>query len=122
MTSDGTLRIEVATVFRPLMVPARYKAAWGGRGSGKSHFFAGEMIRQAIKAAAETAEGLRAVCLREVQEDLRDSAKALLEAKIGAFGVSGLFRSYQDRIETPKGGVIVFQGLKDHTAESIKST
>jgi len=119
--TDGTLAIETAKVFRPLTAPSRYKGAWGGRGSGKSHFFAGLMVEEAVRCPGEVGEGLRAVCLREVQEDLRDSAKALLEAKIGAYGLGRLFRSYLDRIETPGGGVIVFQGLKDHTAESIKS-
>jgi hypothetical protein len=28
------LTVEHAPVFEPLLVPARYKAAWGGRGSG----------------------------------------------------------------------------------------
>lgn len=31
----STLRIMTAKVFEPLLVPARYKAAFGGRGSGK---------------------------------------------------------------------------------------
>ena len=31
-----TLRIPTAPVFRPLLEPARYKGAYGGRGSGKS--------------------------------------------------------------------------------------
>jgi phage terminase large subunit len=26
-----------------------------------------------------------------------------------------------DRIETPQGGVVIFMGMQDHTAESIKS-
>jgi hypothetical protein len=31
----STLRIPTARVFEPLLEPARYKAAFGGRGSGK---------------------------------------------------------------------------------------
>jgi hypothetical protein len=31
----STLRIPTARVFEPLLAPARYKAAFGGRGSGK---------------------------------------------------------------------------------------
>jgi hypothetical protein len=31
----STLRIPTAKVFEPLLMPARYKAAFGGRGSGK---------------------------------------------------------------------------------------
>ena len=50
---EGTkLRIATARVFAPLLAPARYKGAYGGRGSGKSHFF-GELMagaRAAIEA------------------------------------------------------------------------
>lgn len=31
----STIRIPTAKVFEPLLAPARYKAAFGGRGSGK---------------------------------------------------------------------------------------
>lgn len=31
----STLRIPTAKVFEPLLAPARYKAVFGGRGSGK---------------------------------------------------------------------------------------
>lgn len=31
----STLRIPTARVFEPLLAPSRYKAAFGGRGSGK---------------------------------------------------------------------------------------
>ena len=100
------------------MQPARYKAAYGGRGSGKSHFFAEQLIQDAI-----TVPGLRSVCIREVQKSLKESAKRLLEDKLSEFGIGegDGFRVLQDRIETPGGGVIIFQGMQDHTAESIKS-
>jgi phage terminase large subunit len=39
----STLQIKTARAFVPLLEPARYKGAHGGRGSGKSHFFA-EML------------------------------------------------------------------------------
>jgi phage terminase large subunit len=51
--------------------------AWGGRGSGKSHFF-GEMLVEECLAE----KGTLAVCLREVQKTLRDSSKRLIESKI----------------------------------------
>ncbi len=112
----STLQIEVARAFKPLLAPARYKGAWGGRGSGKSHFF-GEML---IKECLEE-RGTLAVCLREVQKTLRDSSKRLLEAKIQTLGVGSEFKVWNEKIETPGDGVIIFQGMQDHTAESIKS-
>jgi phage terminase large subunit len=32
-----------------------------------------------------------------------------------------MFRILNDKIETPGGGLIIFQGMQDHTAKSIKS-
>ena len=43
ISPEGKLTFGTADVFVPLLEPARYKGAYGGRGSGKSHFFA-EMI------------------------------------------------------------------------------
>ena len=40
----SVLDLPTAEVFEPLLVPARYKGAHGGRGSGKSHFFAEKLI------------------------------------------------------------------------------
>lgn len=63
------------------------------------------------------------VCIREVQKSLKDSAKRLLESKISEFGLGEVdgFKVFTDRIQTPGDGVIIFQGMQDHTAESIKS-
>lgn len=113
-----TLEINTAEVFRPLVegTDARYLAAWGGRGGGKSWFFAGLLVERALLQP-----GLRAVCVREVQRTLAQSAKRLIEDQIEAMGVGHMFRCLYDRIETPGGGVILFQGMMDHNAESVKS-
>jgi phage terminase large subunit len=47
----NALRIPTARVFETLLEPARDKGAWGGRGSGKSHFFAGLMIEDSACAS-----------------------------------------------------------------------
>lgn len=65
--------------------------------------------------------GLRAVCVREVQKSLKDSAKKLIEDKIKTLKVGHLFDILTSEIRTPGNGLIIFQGLKDHTAESVKS-
>lgn len=110
------LRVPVARAFQPLLLPARYKGAHGGRGSGKSHFFA---ERLPIEAIAK--RGLRAVCIREVQKSLKESAKRLIEDKLNALNIGPEFDVQAAEIRTPGGGVILFQGMQDHTAESIKS-
>ena len=117
------LQIDTAPVFEPLLVPARYKAAYGGRGSGKSHFFAGKLVEDSLAERGNSGEGLRSVCIREVLKALRDSAKRLIEDKLieMRLGEADGFRVYREQIETPGDGVITFQGMQDHTAESIKS-
>jgi phage terminase large subunit len=114
----STLRIETARVFRPLLDEARYKGAWGGRGSGKSHFFAGLLIEDSL-----IEKGLRSVCIREVQKSLKESAKRLIEDKLQEhnLGEADGFRVFREVVETPGDGIITFQGMQDHTAESIKS-
>lgn len=65
--------------------------------------------------------GSRGVCIREVQKTLKESAKRLIEDKIQTLGVADQFTVLNSEIQTPGGGVILFQGMQDHTAESIKS-
>jgi phage terminase large subunit len=110
------LSIATARIFEPLLAPSRYKGAWGGRGSGKSHFMAGAVVEHCLLHP-----GSRVVCIREVQKTLAQSAKLLIENKIQEFGVGSEFRVLYDRIETPGGGLIIFQGMQDQNAESIKS-
>lgn len=110
------LAIRRSPVFKPLTRRSRYKAAYGGRGSGKSQFFADLMVARAVAT-----RGFRGLCCREVQKSLKESAKRLIEDKIAARGVGHLFEVQESQIKTPGGGLIVFAGLQDHTAESIKS-
>ena len=117
MADGGELVINTPRWALPLLKPARYKGAKGGRGSGKSHFFAELLVEEAIADA-----DLHAVCIREVQKSLKFSAKKLIETKIQAFGVGHLFEVQETQIKRVGGdGVIIFQGMQDHTAESIKS-
>jgi phage terminase large subunit len=111
-----TLSIKTARTFRRLLEPARYKGVYGGRGSGKSHFF-GEMLVERCLLQP----GLRAVCVREVQKTLAQSSKRLIEYKLAELGVGSAFKVYHDRIVAPGDGLIIFVGMQDHTAESIKS-
>lgn len=72
-------------------------------------------------ARANSQLGFRAVCLREVQKSLKNSVKLLVEDKIRSKGLSGRFTILEAEIRTPGGGVIIFQGMQNHTADSIKS-
>lgn len=105
-------------IFAPLDKPARYKGAWGGRGSGKSHFMAERIILNHISKP-----GFRTICIREFQNSLRESSKRLIEDKLNQFslGAGDGFLVRQDSVLTPGGGIISFTGLADANAESIKS-
>ena len=105
------LVIDTAPVFEPLLHPARYKGAYGGRGSAKSHFFAELMVEENIR------ERLDNVCLRETLKSLEFSVKKLLELKIEAMNVGGYFEVQDRRILTKQGGVIIFEGMQNHTAD-----
>lgn len=101
----------------PLLRPARYKGVFGGRGSGKSHLFA-EMLVEAHVCDPDRST----VCIREVQKSLTQSVKRLVEAKIEALGVGHLFEVQEALIKSRKGrGLIIFAGMQNHTADSIKS-
>jgi phage terminase large subunit len=119
----STLRINTAKVFVPLLAPSRYKGAHGGRGSGKSHFFAEKLIEDCVVEPGDSGAGMRAVCIREVQKDLAQSSKLLIETKLTSLrlGEAQGFKIFRDVIETPKDGIMIFKGMNDYTADSIKS-
>lgn len=117
MINKGTLNIPTPEWALPLLEPARYKGAWGGRGSGKSHFFAESIIEAHV-----INQNSRSVCVREVQKSLSQSVKRLLELKINELGVQDYFEVQEAVIKSKRGdGLIIFQGMQNHTAESIKS-
>lgn len=112
-----SLEIDTPEWAEPLIASARYKGASGGRASGKSHFF-GEMAVEAMVCDPD----LRFVCIREVQRSLKFSAKALVEAKIKKLGVEDLFEVLTTEIRRKGGsGIMIFEGMQDHTADSLKS-
>ncbi len=111
----STLSIDTPRWALPLLQQARHKCAFGGRASGKSHFFAEKIIEDCI------VEKIDAVCVREIQNSIRLSVKKLIEAKIEKMGVGSLFEVQDQIIKCPHGGIIAFTGMQNHTAESIKS-
>jgi len=110
------LNIQVPRVFQKLVTaPARYRAAFGGRSSAKSHTFADLMIKRHMLARTDS------ICGREYQKSLVHSAKRLLEYKIRKYHLEDYFSIKDKRIDAPSGGIIIFEGIRDHTADSIKS-
>ena len=117
MTQTVELDIRTPAWAEPLLQPMRYKGASGGRSSGKSHFFAECAVEEMVCDPS-----LRFVCIREVQRSLRFSAKSLVESKIQSMGVTDLFDIFRNEIRRRNGdGVMIFEGMQEHTAESLKS-
>ena len=110
----STLKIPTAKVFESLLRPARYKGVFGGRGSGKSHFF-GELLVETCQAE----RGTLAVCIREAQRTLAQSSKRLIESKIAALGLGHGFKVFNDKIETPGDGLVIFRGMQGYTFKAV---
>jgi len=112
------IRFKVPKKLRPLdESKARYKGAKGGRGSGKSFYFADKLLDRFLDNP-----DLRWVCMREVQKSIAKSSKKLLEDRIDFHKLHDYFEVLQTEIRCKRGsGEIIFQGLQDHTADSIKS-
>lgn len=111
-----TVQFPTAKAFIPLVnSPSRYLAVYGGRGSGKSHFFSEQLIRRC------TAGKTRAVCIREVQNTIKDSVKQLLVDKIQKFNLGGFFEIRESEIRGANGSLIIFKGMQKYNAQNIKS-
>jgi phage terminase large subunit len=109
------LHIKVPEAYLPLEGPHRYIGAHGGRGSAKSHYFGERWLRESI------AERLDFVCLRETLKSLEFSVKKLLVSKIATYNAGAYFEVQDRRIMSSRGGVTIFEGMQNHTADSIKS-
>jgi phage terminase large subunit len=97
-----------------LFKPSRYKAFYGGRGSGKSHSAATALVIQAAQ------QPLRILCAREIQKSIKDSVKRLIDDKIAECGLSGHFESTETEIRGRNGSLFLFAGLRTNP-DSIKS-
>lgn len=103
-------------VFAPLWESRkRYLAAYGGRGSGKSWDRGLHLIVRMIHEEA------RAVCVREVQNSIKDSVHQLLIDTIQRENVGGDFSITETEIKGPGKSQVIYKGMKDLNAESVKS-
>ncbi len=118
MVAAHELDIETPRWAEDLLDPmARHLAAWGGRGSGKSHFYAELLVEEHVADPNQAS-----VCLREVQKSIKMSVKRLIEQKIKKLNVGYYFDVQDSIIKSRNGdGLILFQGMQNHTADSIKS-
>jgi len=99
-----------------LFKPRQFKVLHGGRGGGKSHGVAQWLILEAMAAKH------RILCVREVQKSLAESSMQVIKDYIGRMGLGAYFDVLKTEIRCKlTGSTFSFSGLKDHTADSIKS-
>jgi len=100
---------------KTLFAPARHKALFGGRGSGKSYSVATYLCIEAGKSTQ------RFVCGRQFQNSIRDSSKELIERRIKALNMQNQF-DVNDRVIIHKTTRtdFLFIGL-ERNIESIRS-
>lgn len=111
-----TLNMRWPTVMKPLAMPSRYKGAWGGRGGGKSHCFAEMVLLRCLERTT------RAVCIREVQDSIKDSVKQLITDKINKLGLGAYFDITLSEVRSKKNdSLIIFKGMQEYNADNIKS-
>jgi phage terminase large subunit len=107
--------VEFPDALRFLFEPARYKVAYGGRGSGKSWGFARALLLLA------SMRRMRVLCAREVQKSIKDSVHKLLSDQIESMGLAQKFRVLETEIRGVNGSEVLFSGLSSQTAANIKS-
>lgn len=95
--------------------PRRHNIIRGGRGSAKS-WSVGRVL-----AAKSLVQPIRALLCREVQKSIKESSKRLMEDTIRSLGWGHLFDIQRDVIYGPNGTEFAFAGLREHTADSLKS-
>ncbi len=83
--------------------------------SGKSWSFAQALLILGARSK------LRILCTREVQKSIKDSVHKLLSDQIKRLGLSSFYQVLQTEIRGRNGTEILFSGLSDQTADSIKS-
>jgi len=86
-------------------------------GSGKSWAIVDYILYRLIKDP-----NLFIICLREVQKSIKHSSKKLLADRITFHKLQNYFNITETEIRCTSGtGLVIFQGLQDYTADSVKS-
>lgn len=110
------VQLELPEKLLPLLQPRRFKILHGGRGGAKSHTVAQVLIMLSMQRK------LRILCVREVQKSLNQSSMQVIKDYIERLGLGAYFELLKTEIRCrTTGSTFNFSGLKDHTADSIKS-
>jgi phage terminase large subunit len=95
--------------------PARYKVAYGGRGSGKSWGVARLLLDFGTRSR------IRVLCAREIMRTISESVHQLLRDQIGELGLSEFYSVTDNAIRGANGTEFYFAGLRSQDAHKLKS-
>jgi len=108
------MKISLNAKLKPFAtIPMRYKVAYGGRGSSKSWTIARILLLKAME------KPIRVLCLREIQDSIKDSVHKLLKDQIDLLELQG-FTVQNDSIKHENGSEFLFKGLYSNLSK-IKS-
>ena len=114
-TAQIQLPPKLLDVFRKPRGSVRYRAAYGGRGSGKSFSFA------LMAAVFGYAEPLRILCTRELQISIKESMYAELKNAIASQSwLQAHYEIGESYIRGANGTEFIFRGLR-HNISAVKS-
>jgi len=96
---------QIAPAFKEYLQPARFKVAYGGRGSAKTRTFVTILTNNVM------CFGWRLVCFREIMKSLDDSVYQEFVDEINRRDLHQWFDILKTEIRSASGGVIKFEGL-----------
>ena len=98
---------EIFPAYEEYLQPARFKVAYGGRGSAKTRTVCSILLNNVLFY------GWRVVCFRETMESIQDSVYQEFVEEIERRNLGDYFKILKTHIECPaNGGVVKFSGLR----------
>lgn len=98
---------ELPEVFEPFLQPARFKVAYGGRGSSKTRTVITILVNNVLYS------GWRVVCFRELMEAIAESSYQEIVEEIERRELGAYFVITNTQISCPSsGGVFKFSGIR----------
>jgi phage terminase large subunit len=111
-TMSDTAKVVIPAAFKAFRKPARYKVAYGGRGSAKSESVARILLLRGLEKKR------RVLCARELQTSIKDSVHQTLLDIASDYGLP--YVEHRGELVAPNGTRFIYRGLR-HNITEIKS-
>ncbi len=106
-TAEPQFDCPIPEVFTEFLQPARFKVAYGGRGSSKTRTVITILVNNVLWS------GWRVVCFRELMDAIAESSYQEIVEEIDRRNLGGYFNITKTEISCPSsGGVFKFSGLR----------